>query len=1057
MREMVARGHVIGSHSYSHPKRMGGCPPETIAEEWRRSVDVLQDVLGAPILTASVPGGFYTRPVGVHAAAAGIRVLFTSAPTTRAHAVDGCRVLGRYTLRRWSAPAYAAGARRRRLAPRAGQWALYSTLDLLRHAAGDHYTTHPADVLGETRMTPASTGPTGRGYTGAAAVMTPPSGARPAPLSLLVALAIFAAHAALFGGWIVDDAGITFAYARNLASGQGIVAQPGVPPVEGYSNPTWMFVSAAAYALHLFVLPWTPKVLAAGVRRRGVRRHVARPRAARGGALDQRRRARPARCLQRLRDLDDLRARERAARAWPVALSASLAIQAVERPGEVPRRDVAAGVVAALLALTRPDALLYAGGYPIALAVAALLGRPIRILPAVRAVARMLAGFLPVFAGYLAFRFLYFGDWVPNTFHAKVKPAGASVLDPGKLLDLVEGAAGDFLFPAVLLLAGGAAWRAWRRRLPGRTIVLGVHLAIAMAIYMVMPVDWMGEFRFATPFFLFFFWFGGEAASRRWRTRCRAPPGAARLTAVVAAIFVVQAGIIFLRPIASLRAPIRTVPLTVATRVRRPRLQRLATARCRGRPASLLTPTSAACCSNSRAARLRPGRALRPVIARTPPRAARGAARLRARRGAADLHPHAGRLHASVGAPRRSSLCAATTVPLYEVRLDPDWVRLWRGETVPPLWATTCAATPLRAPTALAALQETYRQEGLRATGRGCGRPIGCGRAGRRDAGRSGSCADSDRPALVPAPAANGAASDAKDGCTRIRRELSEDQQRLQAGAIEFARAALTASGPEDERAGALRPRGLEEMRRLRRARHADSRGVRRPGLGLSDLLAVMEGLGYGTRDQGLLFSLNAHLWTNSIPILIYGTEEQKPRYLPGLCDGSLIGANAASEPDAGSDIFSMRTRAVRDGDHYVLNGTKTFVTNAPVADLFVAYATIDPALGATGITGFIVERETPGLTSAASSTRWGCAPRRWPRSSSRTAASRSTSRLGREGRGAEVFECSMEWERGCILASCLGVDAPPARGVHGARALAQAVRQGRSASSSRSRTGSST
>ena len=123
-----------------------------------------------------------------------------------------------------------------------------------------------------------------------------------------------------------------------------------------------------------------------------------------------------------------------------------------------------------------------------------------------------------------------------------------------------------------------------------------------------------------------------------------------------------------------------------------------------------------------------------------------------------------------------------------------------------------------------------------------------------------------------------------------------------------------------------------------------------------------MEGLGYGTRDQGLLFSLNAHLWTNSIPILIYGTDDQRQRYLPGLVDGSLIGANGASEPDAGSDIFSMRTRATRDGEHYVLNGTKTFVTNAPVADLFVAYATIDPPLGATGITAFIVERGTPGM-----------------------------------------------------------------------------------------------
>ena len=71
-------------------------------------------------------------------------------------------------------------------------------------------------------------------------------------------------------------------------------------------------------------------------------------------------------------------------------------------------------------------------------------------------------------------------------------------------------------------------------------------------------------------------------------------------------------------------------------------------------------------------------------------------------------------------------------------------------------------------------------------------------------------------------------------------------------------------------------------------------------GLGLSELLAVMEGLGRGMRDQGLLFSLNAHLWTNSIPILRYGNESQKARYLKPLCDGSLIGANAASEPDAG-------------------------------------------------------------------------------------------------------------------------------------------------------------
>jgi alkylation response protein AidB-like acyl-CoA dehydrogenase len=193
-------------------------------------------------------------------------------------------------------------------------------------------------------------------------------------------------------------------------------------------------------------------------------------------------------------------------------------------------------------------------------------------------------------------------------------------------------------------------------------------------------------------------------------------------------------------------------------------------------------------------------------------------------------------------------------------------------------------------------------------------------------------------------------------------------------------------------------------------------------GLGLSDLLAVMEGLGYGTRDQGLLFSLNAHLWTNSIPILIYGTEEQKTRYLPPLSDGTLIGANAASEPDAGSDIFAMRTRLTRDGDHYILNGAKTFVSNAPVADVFVAYATVDPELGTMGITAIIVDRDTPGLRVGRRLDKMGLRTSPMAEVSFEDCRVPVTQRLGREGRGAAVFECSMEWERGCILANCLGV-----------------------------------
>ena len=192
-------------------------------------------------------------------------------------------------------------------------------------------------------------------------------------------------------------------------------------------------------------------------------------------------------------------------------------------------------------------------------------------------------------------------------------------------------------------------------------------------------------------------------------------------------------------------------------------------------------------------------------------------------------------------------------------------------------------------------------------------------------------------------------------------------------------------------------------------------------GQGLSDLIATMEGLGYGGKDLGLLFSINAHLWTNVIPILEFGTEDQKRRYLPKLCDGTWIGANAASEPDAGSDVFSLSTRAERSGDTYVLNGSKTFVTNAPEANVFTTLATIDPALESRGVTAFLVDRDTPGLTVSGKIEKMGLRTSPMAQVFFDDCVVPATSLLGREGRGVQVFDVSMEWERGCILAICLG------------------------------------
>ncbi len=252
--------------------------------------------------------------------------------------------------------------------------------------------------------------------------------------------------------------------------------------------------------------------------------------------------------------------------------------------------------------------------------------------------------------------------------------------------------------------------------------------------------------------------------------------------------------------------------------------------------------------------------------------------------------------------------------------------------------------------------------------------------------------------------------------------ELTEEQRKLQQGAIDFARSALDKDMIARDRSETFDREGWSRCADFGVLGMPIPAGYGGLGLGLTDLIAVMEGLGYATRDQGLLFSLNAHLWTNSIPILIYGTEEQRQRYLPGLSDGALIGANGASEPDAGSDIFAMRTRATREGDSYVLSGTKMFVTNAPVADLFVVYATLDPALGPMGVTAFIVERNTPGLSVSRHLEKMGLRTSPMAEVVMENCRIPLANRLGREGRGVAVFECSMEWERGCILASGLGL-----------------------------------
>jgi len=188
----------------------------------------------------------------------------------------------------------------------------------------------------------------------------------------------------------------------------------------------------------------------------------------------------------------------------------------------------------------------------------------------------------------------------------------------------------------------------------------------------------------------------------------------------------------------------------------------------------------------------------------------------------------------------------------------------------------------------------------------------------------------------------------------------------------------------------------------------------------LSTML-LMEGLGYGCKDSGLIFAINGQMWTVQMPILRFGSEAQKDSYLPRLCSGEWIGANGVTEPNSGSDAFSLRTTARLEGDYYVLNGTKTFTSNAPVADIFMVFATVDPRKGFMGVTAFLVERDFPGFRVGKEISKMGLRTAPMAELILEDCRVPVGNRLGREGNGAAIFDEAVEWERSCILASLVG------------------------------------
>jgi alkylation response protein AidB-like acyl-CoA dehydrogenase len=189
-------------------------------------------------------------------------------------------------------------------------------------------------------------------------------------------------------------------------------------------------------------------------------------------------------------------------------------------------------------------------------------------------------------------------------------------------------------------------------------------------------------------------------------------------------------------------------------------------------------------------------------------------------------------------------------------------------------------------------------------------------------------------------------------------------------------------------------------------------------GGSIIDCCLVNEALGEGGRDGGLGLSLGAHWVIGTVPIWLHGTEEQKRRYLPGLCDGSLMGAWASTEPEAGSDSGAIKTSARRDGDDWVLNGTKIFITNGPIADVCTVLAKAPE-----GATAFIIDAKTnPGFKVGRELDKLGC--RSSPTAEIHLDECRvpASAVLGDVGNALWkiAFEC-FDWERTVMLAGVVG------------------------------------
>jgi len=252
--------------------------------------------------------------------------------------------------------------------------------------------------------------------------------------------------------------------------------------------------------------------------------------------------------------------------------------------------------------------------------------------------------------------------------------------------------------------------------------------------------------------------------------------------------------------------------------------------------------------------------------------------------------------------------------------------------------------------------------------------------------------------------------------------ELSEEQQRLHDTVFAFARREWEPRTLEIDAAHRFPMWLWERMRELGWCGLMVPAQYGGAGLGLLDTCIMIQAATQAGGDIGSCLAWGTHLSIGTIPIVVCGNEAQKQKYLPRIASGEWISCFCLTEPGVGSNAAGVELRAVRDGDHYVLNGTKTFITNASIANVGIVIATTDKSKRAAGVTAFIVEMKSPGITVSAPFDKIGNRGSETCEVGFADVRVPAENRLLEEGDGfMKVGVSTLEYERTCLTAIWTG------------------------------------